>query len=292
MNEKVEIEIRKERAWSNRSTAQSIHFESECIIREAVKLFRWELGDLVVSFRPDLEFPKSTVQSARAVLAASENYIKRIVVDGTPESVNFSARAMLVTRLLQARIKSIVSSMYGEYWAKAPAYGDFCVLAHQAAAMAEACTYNNWEFFAPPVWYKPTEEIIPATRNDARLLIEYGDAALLYAQCLNAQMKTLFRHRRGELPEAVKVPVEADEPLTPYDCGAVEDGKGTQEKHREWHHYVTGDNLRENQQLFRLRLSRYRSMHRLVGFQNSRGGRKGRHARRRDSSQRKASASV
>jgi len=274
-----------DRAQRNCDMARFIMSDSQSLINSCRRQFELRFSDRTVVLRPDVDY-RDTLDFAERVLAGGEAYLKRVDVLCTEESVNRSARAVTVASLADAKIKSILAGVYVRYWEKTPGYRDYEVLGEQARAYADACTGNNWTFFVPPAFYRPTEPLLAATQHDVDRQLEYGELALNYAMCLNMQMKVMPRWKHQfKLPEPVTLPVEPPVALEPFRFNDPDNGNDDQAAYRKWHHYITGENLRENSWLRIGHRDGPSPKHRLVGFAYSRGGQKHKHKRSRRQAQ-------
>lgn len=239
-------------------------------IFEVAALFTRTRGDSIVKLTPKGQ--SLHVRKARGALKAMRTFIES-QMDNLDEAgkFHFSERKMAAVALYRAYIKACLALAYVDYWEKSHHFRNFAVLAQKVEYYADAVMGSNWEFFAPPIFFNPSEALLPGSEQNLQLLIGYAAAAHGYAMALHGQLNFMP-------PRTVFTPVElTDEERhleeTVFDCIVRSDiatGCG-QQRAVELHFDFTRDWLSSETAYGR---PVHPDIRRLVGFQKTRSNRK------------------
>ncbi|MBK9282649.1 MAG: hypothetical protein IPM93_31210 [Candidatus Obscuribacter sp.] len=239
-------------------------------IFEVAALFTRTRGDSIVKLTPKGQ--SLHVRKARGALKAMRTFIES-QMDNLDEAgkFHFSERKMAAVALYRAYIKACLALAYVDYWKDSHRFGRFAVLAQKVEYYADAVMGSNWEFFAPPIFFNPSEALLPRSEENLQLLIGYAGAAHGYAMALHGQLN--FLPRRDVFTPVELSAEERHLEETVFECTVRSDiaiGCG-QERALELHFDYTRDRL-SREAAYRRPV--YPDPQRLVGFQKTRGNRK------------------
>lgn len=264
---------------NNLSQARFICEEAHSAIRTAANLFFWDMGSTLLLIHGDGQC--HWLDQAQSTLAALKAYLKEPLTGETygDEAVLRSKRKVQVAQLLEAHINASVARAYVELWQSSPGYKQYAPLGHQALAYADCVQRDNWDFFAPLVFYRPQERLFEEIEKQLRALSRYGDLALSYGCTLQAQMQVCPTRLQNRVePRRVPKPEGFDNRVAVMKLPQLEsllsDGTTSQQQAQEIHFSSTRDEkLRQSCYGPRPPAQTY-PLQRLVGFHRVRGGNK------------------
>lgn len=261
----------------NADLADTIIDDIETAIRRAAMLFTVELMRGHLKLRDAVE-PLS-MRQARGTILACGSYAEAMTADGADGEINVSKRKVQVARLFHSYALACVAEAYVDYWRDEPGYKNFQVLGHQALAYAGAVKGDNWEFFAPPLFFRPHEPLLAESESNLNYLERYAQAALGFAQALHGQMMVLPKRERRVPFEPVLLTDEEKQQMTPiFITVKIADAelqeRFTQERLLELHREDTRDWLMRESAYGRPVHRSTNPMQRMAGFTRKRGGKK------------------
>lgn len=185
-------------------------FDGENKLTSIEKLFRKTTERKETNLRPDIEYPDGLI-FARRLYQTGFDYLRELrKIAPSERNANIFERAILLSKIISARITAQASLGYIAYWKNCNAYNNFGVLGYQANAYAQLVCRNNWDFLVPLILLKPEEKLLPETAKDVERVFAYANASHAYALCLQAQIQCL---QSTDQPSFPIIPEDPDENL-------------------------------------------------------------------------------
>lgn len=179
---------------NNRDAVASLKTLEEEIFAVAC-LFTRTWGDSIVKLTPKGQ--SLHVRRARGALKAMRAFVESSKDNLDEEGkLHFSRRKLAVVELYSAYVKACLALAFVDYWKGTRGFTNFAVLAHQVEYYANAVLGENWELYAAPVFFRPTEALLPITEESLHSLTGYSVAAHGYAMALHGQLSVLSRGER------------------------------------------------------------------------------------------------
>jgi hypothetical protein len=207
-----EQEDRLRQTQSNLDQARFMIDKAKRLLERGSTPYQMVIGNSIYRRRPLPPAFKELTPLANAILA----FIGEIAVDDQPNASYRSQRALLLSSIFMAKVKTTIAKDKAARWLQLRSAANFRVLAHQAQAYADTAEPLFFWLMAL-VTHHPDEKPAGGCTSDVNELESTADASLKYAECLEAQILALPAWKRWTNEEKVLVFGSDEEEIVPVD---------------------------------------------------------------------------